>query len=107
MTIASPPTATQASPARTREAALIAHCIRVARGQDAAMEPADAQVLALAASLLQHRYPDAAHALSAAAEQSLRAQGAARMPLNALLRSGQIADLPRFKERLLRQLAAP
>jgi hypothetical protein len=29
------------------------------------------------------------------------------MPLDALLRTGQIADLPRFKERLLRQLAAP
>ena len=107
MTIASPPIATQTSAARAREAALIAHCVRVVRGQDAALEPADPQVLALAASLLHHRHPEAAHALSAAAEQALRAQGATRMPLDVLLRSGRIADLPRFKERLLRQLAAP
>lgn len=71
------------------------------------MEPADAQVLAVAASLLQHRDPEAARALSTAAEQALSAQSATRMPLDAVLRSGLITDLPRFKERLLRQLAAP
>lgn len=95
------------SPAREREAALLSRCVDVARGGTGSLEPADAQVLALAASLLHHRHPAAARALAAASDRLLATQGEPRMPLGDLLRSGRITDLPRFKERLLRQLAAP
>lgn len=61
----------------------------------------DAPVLALAATLLQQRHPDAARALAAAAE---RLPGP-RMPLTELLQRGLIVDLPRFKARLLQRLA--
>lgn len=97
----------QSSPAREREAAMLARCVAIACGRSETLQADDAPVLALAASLLQHRRPEAAHALATAAEQVRSTQHAPQATLAELLRSGLITDLPRFKERLLRQLGAP
>ena len=94
------------SPAREREAAMLARCVAIARGEMEALQAADAPILALAASLLQHRLPDAAQALTTAAEKVRSTHFAPPLPLTELLRSGLIVDLPRFKSRLLQRLTA-
>lgn len=95
---------TTASPAREREAALIAHCLATAAGRAQADCRGLASLHGLAASLLQPRAPVAAATLRASAETYLSARGVASLSLSELREGGWIVDLPRFRRQLFRAL---
>lgn len=97
------PTATPGSPAREREAALIAHCVATALGTAYADSVGLASLHQLAASVLQERAPSAATRLRASAQAILHA-GAVPLSLTDLREQGWIVDLPRFRRQLFQAL---
>lgn len=97
-------TAATASPAREREAALLAQCVATATGQARADSVGLASLHGLAASLLQARLPAAAIALRASADALLSAAGHTPLSLTELREQGWIVDLPRFRRQLFQTL---
>jgi hypothetical protein len=97
------PTASTGSPAREREAALVAHCVTTAAAAACADSVGLASLHQLAASMLQERAPDAAMRLRASAQAVLRA-GVAPLSLSDLREQGWIVDLPRFRRQLFQAL---
>lgn len=108
------PTATTGSPAREREAALLAHCVATAGGIARTDSVGLARLHQLAASLLQERAPDAAARLRASVQSVLCADsvpapgsvgdGTAALSLTELREQGWIVDLPRFRRQLFQAL---
>ena len=91
--------------ARDLEAELITLCARVARGATVAVKDRRAaNVLAVAARVLSHRFPAEVAYLDTVSEGYLRAHEDERVSATAAVRSGWIVSLPRFRERLIREL---
>lgn len=93
-----------ASPAREREAALLAQCLATVAGHAQADSVGLASLHELAASLLQPRAPAAALALRASAEAWWSGRGVAPLSLTELREGGWIVDLPRFRRQLYQAL---
>lgn len=91
--------------ARDVEKSLIEHCVRAARPHDAAHDIRDANVFRLAAMTLQSRFPAESDQLMRASESYFLQHPGDRMAAADVVRKGWIANLPRLRDMLSRELS--
>lgn len=93
--------------ARDREAQILARCVAFTLEREAPSSPIDcreANVLRVAAMVLQSRFPMESRRLMDAAESYYRKHPASRAPVVDAIRNGDIISLPRFRDMLTQLL---